>query len=137
MEYLVRFTPARPCSDAHCLEMTTQGIAERKEDASFVTYPYCPRHGYIGAVKQQQEPDERESIISFVLFANGGQGEVTDLQPAPLIELQQHGIKVRNDSPGWCDTAWIAHYQNETEHQAFYVLLSIDDTEFSIYPKRD
>ncbi|GHO51506.1 hypothetical protein KSX_96690 [Ktedonospora formicarum] len=106
MDYIVRFSPSRPCTDPHCISMTNVGLAELTKGGCFDVTPYCPRHCFFVALRPSHEPEVRKSIENFVLSELGEQGKALEIKPALSDEVAKYNIKTCE-----ADDAWRVEYQ--------------------------
>lgn len=130
-EFIVRFEPARPCADPHCIAMTNVGLG-RQCGKHFEITPYCPRHCYLVPLRPSHEPERRKSIVNFVLSELGEQGKVLHIEPALLDELKKYDIKTRGG-----DDAWKVIYQPVKGRKIVCYALWLDlEEEFCLYRRK-
>lgn len=131
MEFVVRFEPALPCSDSHCIAMTNIGLADLSSGGRFETTPYCPRHCYFVPLRPSHEPERFKSIANFVLYELGEQGKILEIKPALSDELKKYGI-----GKEVADDAWKVRYQPVKGHNITCIVVWLDqEEEFCLYRK--
>lgn len=132
MEFVVRFEPARPCADPHCIAMTNVGLADLSSGKRFEVMPYCPRHCYLVPLRPSHEPERFKSIANFVRFELGEQGKVLHIEPALSDELKKHNIKTRE-----ADDTWKVTYQPVKGRKIICFVLWLDqEEEFCLYRRK-
>jgi hypothetical protein len=112
--------------------MTNVGLAERRSDDSFLTYPYCPRHCYLIPMKPSQRQDQLKSITNFVLSELGEQGKVLEIKPALSDELKKYDIETRE-----ADDTWTVKYQPAKGRYIICYVVWLDrEAEFCLYHRK-